>query len=284
MRASKEQDESSSYHPDSDILRVSKSSLMTYMLCPRQYYWDKISGVPRPPKTEEMIRGSDVHEIMEVGLLQGPDAMFVAATEMGLENDPGVVAMSDLINMIAADLGGLKIKEVEVKHLVYEEYEGHEIVWVGIIDAVLIHPDGGLILAELKTGNMNLGKLGRTRKELVYYTSLLSKLDYDNVTHFLYISPDYEVPDQYSDDKLLGEANKRGKSVWVGSEYGIAIMEPVSPRSINAFTKSLSVAIDSLKSQQYPMKWNDYFCPQWCSFHLACEGELSGLEGSIIGE
>ena len=81
MRASKEQDECSSYHPDSDILRVSKSSLMTYMKCPRQYYWDKVSGVPRPPKTEEMIRGTDVHEIMEVGLLQGPDAMFVAATE-----------------------------------------------------------------------------------------------------------------------------------------------------------------------------------------------------------
>ena len=141
-----------------------------------------------------------------------------------------------------------------------------------------------MIIAELKTGNMNVGKLGRTRKELVYYTNLLSKLDYDEVTHFLYIAPDYEVPDIYSNDKLLAEANKRGKTLWVGEEYGIAIMEPVSSRSLNAFTKSLSIAIDSLKSQQYPMKWSDYFCPQWCNYHLSCEGELSGLEESILGE
>tara|TARA_R100000995_G_scaffold35555_1_gene16234 strand:- start:9910 stop:10764 length:855 start_codon:yes stop_codon:yes gene_type:complete len=284
MRANKEQDEKSGYHPESEILRVSKSSLMTYMKCPRQFYWDKVSGVPRPPKTDEMIRGTDVHEIMEVGMLQGPDAMYATATEMGLENDPGVVAMSDLLNMIAKDFGGLKIEEAEVKHLVYEEYEGHKIVWVGIIDAVLRHPDGGLIIAELKTGNMNVGKLSRTRKELVYYARLLEQLNYDEVTHFLYITPDYEVPDKYSSDKLLEEANKRGKSVWVGDEYGIAIMEPISSRSINAFTKSLSIAIDSLKSQQYPMKWSDYFCPQWCNYHLSCEGELSGLEESILGE
>ena len=38
---------------------------------------------------------------------------------------------------------------------------------------------GGLILVELKTGNMGVSKLSRTRKELVYYTRLLRMLDYD---------------------------------------------------------------------------------------------------------
>jgi hypothetical protein len=57
------------------------------------------------------------------------------------------------------------------------------------------YPDGGLCLVELKTGNMGMSKLGRTRKELVYYTRMLRALGYDEVTHFLYITPDYEIPE-----------------------------------------------------------------------------------------
>ena len=73
-----------------------------------------------------------------------------------------------------------------------------------------------------------MSKLGRTRKELVYYTRLLRKLDYEEVSHFLYISPDYEYD---VEDKLILEGNKRGKTMWIGAEKGFALLEPFRERS-----------------------------------------------------
>ena len=32
------------------------------------------------------------------------------------------------------------------------------------------------------------------------------------------------------------------------------------------------------------MKWNDYFCPTWCDFHLSCEAELTGLAEPLFPE
>lgn len=282
MRATPEQVAVSSYNPSNgDILRISKSSLMGYMKCPRQFYWGYVADVPRPPATEEMIRGTHIHTVMEAGLLESPERMLEVAVEQGVEEDEGVDSMHLLLHQIAHDLGGFEVVEAEVKHEVYEEFNGHPIIWVGLIDGVLRHPDGGLILVELKTGNMGTSKLGRTRKELVYYTRLLRQLGYDEVTHFLYISPDYEIPED-GNDKLLLEGNKRGKTMWLGPERGFALLEPMLERSYNAFEESLYDTIDSLTSHQWPMKWNDYFCPMWCDFSLNCEAELNGVDGWTV--
>jgi len=280
MKATPQQALESSYDPTDDktILRISKSSLMGYMKCPRQFYWGYVADIPRPPPSEQMIRGTQIHTVMEVGLLDGPDMMLPTAVEQGVDEDEGVDSLNLLLHQIAHDIGGFEVVEAEVKHEVFEEFNGQEIVWVGLIDGVLRHPDGGLILVELKTGNMNMGKLGRTRKELVYYTRLLRKLGYDEVTHFLYVTPDYEIPDD-GNDKLLLEGNKRGKTMWVGPERGFALMEPMLERSYNSFEESLYDTIDSLTSHQWPMKWNDYFCPMWCDFSLNCEAELNGISG-----
>ena len=251
---------------------------MGYKMCPRQFYWRYIADIPRPPATEQMIRGTQIHNVMEAGLLEGPEQIVPVSIEQGVEDDDGVDSLNLLLHQIAHDIGGFEVVEAEVKHEVFEEFDGHEIVWVGLIDGVLRHPDGGLILVELKTGNMNMGKLGRTRKELVYYTRLLRKLGYDEVTHFLYVTPDYEIPDD-GNDKLLLEGNKRGKTMWVGPERGFALLEPMLERSYNSFEESLYDTIDSLTSHQWPMKWNDYFCPMWCDFSLNCEAELNGISG-----
>ncbi len=282
MRATPEQVAVSSYNPSNgDILRISKSSLMGYMKCPRQFYWGYVADVPRPPPTEEMIRGTHIHTVMEAGLLESPERMLEVAVEQGVEEDESVDSMHLLLHQIAHDLGGFEVVEAEVKHEVYEEFNGHPIIWVGLIDGVLRHPDGGLILVELKTGNMGTSKLGRTRKELVYYTRLLRQLGYDEVTHFLYITPDYEIPED-GNDKLLLEGNKRGKTMWLGPERGFALLEPMLERSYNAFEESLYDTIDSLTSHQWPMKWNDYFCPMWCDFSLNCEAELNGVDGWTV--
>lgn len=285
MKATQEQTSNSSYRPkEKKWLRISKSSLMTYMMCPRQFYWRYIADIPSPPPSEAAIRGGKIHKVMEIGLLEGSDKIMSAAIEEGVDDDVGVDSLNMLLHQIAHDMGGFDIVEAEIKHQVAEEYNGYNIIWVGMIDGVIRHPDGGLILMELKTGKMNMGKLGRTRKELVYYSRLLSKLGYDEpITHFMYISPDYEIPED-GNDKLLLEGNKRGKSLWLGAERGIAILEKINKRSINAFSESLSSTIESLVIQQYPMNWNDYFCPLWCEFNMNCESEMTGYVDNGLGE
>lgn len=279
MRATPEQSEKSSYRPGGEVLRASKSSFMTYTMCPRQFYWRYVADVPQAPPTEAAIRGSLIHGAMEHGILGGPEDMERYLIAEALEEDEGAVALSSLLHSVASDLGVFDVVEAEIKHEVYEELEFQDfklpMVWVGMIDGVLRHPQGGLILVELKTGKMNMGKLARTRKELVYYARLLRLLGYDEVTHFLYLTPDYKIEDE--NDKLLLEYKKRGKTMWLGEENGFALLEPVLNRSINAFENNLYHTIESLNSQDYPMNWNEYFCPLWCDFHLNCEAELTGV-------
>tara|TARA_R110000824_G_scaffold42116_6_gene124469 strand:+ start:7097 stop:7936 length:840 start_codon:yes stop_codon:yes gene_type:complete len=267
----------SSYAPtDGLTLRVSKSSLITYMMCPRKFYWNYVADLPRPPASEAMIRGGLVHTVMEEGLLQGPNAITETASTLGIVDDPAIQSLSILIHQLAHDLGGMEVIESEVKHEIPEVYEGEDIMWVGIIDGLIKTGNGMNIIIELKTGKMNMGKLARTRKELVYYYRLLELMgNYETPTHFLYISPDYEIPED-GNDKLLLEGNKRGKRIWLGPEQGIAILEPIGKRSINSFAESLKDTISSLRLQQWPMNWSDYFCPLWCEFCLNCEAELTG--------
>ena len=277
MRATQEQIDASSYKPDGEILRVSKSSYMTYSMCPRQFYWRYVADVPSPPPSEAAIRGTIVHSAMEHGILGEPEDMERYLIAEGMEEDRGAKNLASLIHSIASDLGSFDVVEAEVKHQVYEEFTTQSgmtpIIWVGMIDGVLRHPQGGLIVVELKTGKMNMGKLGRTRKEMVFYSRMLKKMGYDEVTHFLYLTPDYEVVEG---DKLLNEYKKRGKTMWLGENGGYALLEPVTTRSINAFEQGLYDTIDSLKLQDFHMNWNEYFCPVWCDFHLNCESELTG--------
>ncbi len=277
MRATQEQIDASSYKPDGEVLRVSKSSYMTYSMCPRQFYWRYVADVPSPPPSEAAIRGTIVHSAMEHGILGEPEDMERYLIAEGMEEDRGAKNLASLIHSIASDLGSFEVVEAEVKHQVYEEFTTQSgmtpIIWVGMIDGVLRHPQGGLIVVELKTGKMNMGKLGRTRKEMVFYSRMLKKMGYDEVTHFLYLTPDYEVVEG---DKLLNEYKKRGKTMWLGENGGYALLEPVTTRSINAFEQGLYDTIDSLKLQDFHMNWNEYFCPVWCDFHLNCESELTG--------
>ena len=160
------------------------------------------------PPSEEMIRGGLIHSVMEDGFLKGPNAIAASAIEHGVTDDPAIVALEYLIHQIAHDLGSFVVIEAEVKHQVYEEYEGKNIVWVGMIDGLIRVEGLGLIIVELKTGKMNMGKLSRTRKELIYYRRMLELMEYNNSqgeepTHLLYISPDYQTPEM-GYDKLLG--------------------------------------------------------------------------------
>ena len=41
--------------------------------------------------------------------------------------------MNLLLHQIAHDIGGFEVVEAEIKHEVYEEFDGHEIIWVVLL-------------------------------------------------------------------------------------------------------------------------------------------------------
>ena len=297
----------STYNPidvnDDTILRVSKSSFVTYAKCPRQFWWQKVA-LPdlRTPSSPEAIRGTNIHQVMEDGLneinvLNAPTSdtlregcFDVQAQEQGVGGDDGVTAMQELLCAIASDWGELEIVELENKHEVrtdiwYTEDDGdgnllhhaYTVMLVGMIDGVFRHPDGHLVVVELKTGSCNDGKMSRTRRELCFYRKLLGLKAYELPTHFLTIYPDAD-----NLDFLMKMQNKKNVDIWMGLEKGMAVYEKAGTRSINAMEKALSKSVHGMMTQEFPMKWNEFFCSQWCNFHLACNEELIGGESNVL--
>ena len=294
----------STYNPqevtDEVVLRVSKSSFLQYNMCPRQYAWNKIM-LPdlQIPVSDAAIRGTAIHQVMEDALrditddtkltlsvtAESPvwrgtpwDNLFDShAIAQDVELDDGVDSLKEILASIIEDWGELEIVELEDKHEIpYTVEWTHEggtgrtdCILVGMIDGVFRMPNGNLVVVELKTGSANNGKLSRTRKELCFYRKLLMLKGYDAPTHFLTIFPDADDP------KFLTQMmNKKNTEVYMGELKGLAVLESVGTRSINAMENTLSNSVKGIISQEWPIKWNEYFCTQWCEFHLSCNEEL----------
>ena len=298
-------EKASTYNPqevnDDTILRVSKSSFLQYNMCPRQYAWNKIM-LPdlRIPSSDAAIRGSAIHQVMEDALrdisddtrltlklsADSPlwrgapwDRLFDShAIAQDVELDDGVDSLKEILASIIEDWGELEIVELEDKHEIpytveWNDEDGNthqtDCILVGMIDGVFRMPNGNLVVVELKTGSANNGKLSRTRKELCFYRKLLMLKGYDAPTHFLTIFPDADDP------KFLSQMmNKKNTEVYLGELKGLAVLEPVGTRSINSMENTLSNSVKGIVSQEWPIKWNEYFCTQWCEFHLSCNEEL----------
>jgi len=71
--------------------------------------------------------------------------------------------------------------------------------------------------------------------------------------------------------------NKKNTTVYMGESKGLAVLEPVKTRSINAMENTLSNSVLGIMSDEWPIKWNEYFCTQWCEFHLSCNEEMLGV-------
>ena len=271
----------SSYNPSDDCtLRVSKSSCMTFVKCPRQYWWRYIAlrdmDIPRTP---QMIRGTQVHDALE----QMYEKMDGEKTAIDLRklmpqdsDDEALDVMADLQAQIIEQMGDDATPiAFEERLQVYDEK--YDVMLVGIPDAVL-SSDGNLIIAELKTGQQSSSKISRVRQELCFYRYLFELLGHEvKDTFFMYIAPDcenFEVVEMF-------QSKKNGDAVY-GLVKGWAGIEKMNMRSYNSFKKKYDLAINNLKSANWEMKWSDYFCPTWCDFHLSCEGELLGDAPSPI--
>jgi CRISPR/Cas system-associated exonuclease Cas4 (RecB family) len=272
-------------------IRLSKSSFMTYLQCPRKYWWQKVEmeGIRTPP-TEYMIHGTAVHKslenlyanlerIEEIDVLQAQDMRLLfdkdpedSDYEPYVHEAVDVLAGLEHARLKEWGLEAFKPIEFEVKHEVVDPEHG--VVLVGMIDGLLRHPvTGDLVIVELKTGKLGKAKQTKTRKELCYYAHMLELLGYGKTSHFMYLYPEC-TNEEIVLDLLDKEAKNKELSVWLGESQGVAYIEKVHGRSINAFKKSLGEAVQGLKNHNWDMNWNDWFCPQWCDFHMSCESEI----------
>jgi len=263
------------YDPtDGKLLKISKSTFMTYSKCPRQFWMQKVILKDlRVPATPEMERGTRIHTALET-IYDNWEGQSILAPLIPAEQ------VEDGVQELVA-LEEQRLKEWGIESFAPDEYEEYRAVWdaerevvlVGKIDGVLVHPDGGLCIYELKTGNMNKGKLSRTRRELCFYSHVLRLMGETRpITHFAYLAPDAD-----NMDFVMDMLNDSKRQVMLGEEKGVLIVEKVSQRSHNAFLKALDKAVEGLKAHENPMKWSDYFCPQWCEFSAQCESELTGV-------
>lgn len=260
-------------------LRVSKSSFTTYLQCPRKFFFNYMALYDiDTPRSDAMIRGTAIHNVMEHGIHDR--AWAHVAAEYGVEGDPGVDEMGVLLESMGDD-GLLDIISLEERIEAYDDE--NDCTLVGAIDGLFRHPDGGVMIVELKTGNLNSTKLSRYRKELAFYRRLLIKagrFKEDELTHYVIIAPD--CTDEKLVTNLLGQ-KRQSRDVFLGNVTGLAIVEPISSRSVNGMERDLARSVEGIKTHDFPTKWNDYFCTQWCDYHLSCETELTGGESALTG-
>ena len=293
--------DNASYNPNAvdKLLKVSKSSFIGYDSCPRKYWWEKVQleGM-RLPANEFMIHGSEVHTNLETiyDNWDGQSTLgpLIPESQYNKSND----------NLVFLEECRLEKWGIEFySPYEYEEYrsvwdEENECVMVGLIDGILLHPDGGLCIYELKTGGWSSAKMSKTRKELCYYTRMLQLMGETRpITHFAYIAPD-ATNDKYvaelcgwkdDDGKYDEDRVATSKAGWLDSESkrdvaigrggkGLLIVEKLAKRSVTAFEKAYKQAVAGIKAHDWPMKWNDYFCPAWCEFAMSCESENNGVD------
>jgi RecB family exonuclease len=232
-----------------------------------------------------MIRGTAIHEVMEYALTPSidvrpiPIAIAEEAAKTDYAHDTGVQNLSDLLQMMSEDHNGLNIISLEEKIVVYDE--DNEVELVGMIDGLFRHPDGGVMIVELKTGNVTSGKMSKFRKELAFYHRILTlsgRFTADEITHYCVIAPDCE--DEKLANSLLNQKRQK-RDIYLGNTQGIVIVEPIATRSLNGMAKNLEEAVVGMKQLEVPMKWNDYFCNEWCDYSMSCSTELTG-GGSVI--
>ena len=273
IHASVEQlDQYSSYDPTEEgkILRVSKSSFMNYLYCPRQYYWDKVilKDLKVPP-TEAMVRGSFVHKSLED-----------CYENWGGEHHLLHLFPPDEVCVTLAQLEQERLEGWGIEHFAPTEFEEkrvyyhteYDIVIVGFIDAVVRHEDGTLAILELKTGTTNDSKLSKTRKELCFYRMVLEDMDGEIATRFIYVLPDAD-----NIDFLRKLQSQKAKTVWTGEDAGMTIVEKVNMRSVTSFRASFESFLERIKNEEWEMNWDDWRCPQWCAYFMSCEEEISGV-------
>ena len=260
-----------SYNPSEGTLRLSKSSFMTYSKCPKLYWWSYIQEL-NPPASEAMIRGTEIHSVLESHLLESKP-ITTAAADLGIQD-----AVVDELNIIMEQLWEENptwtLVEAEKKHEIpiTIEHEGssYQVILVGKIDGVFLDEKKNLIIVELKTGELTKSKVTRTKKELNFYRYMLECAGYNvEKCRYMVIAPDatdFAVVEQL--------AKKRSTQiVAMGEISGIAYIDNLHMGSYNNTLGKINTSVHGIYAEDWPANWNEWYCPEYCAYHLSCEAE-----------
>ena len=279
------------------VFRLTKSSLLGFHFCPYQYWLEKFQG-HRSEETMWMIRGSNVHDVVEY-FWKNVDSVLQEV--LGLINEdkenlaykklqdiipeppePYAYGEKDVIEtwlrwqwdrllVTKGDNWKPVGNELEVHARTNMEVDG-VIVPVhmkGFVDRVFQDGTEGFILMELKTGKWNARKATPMRQEMQFYKMLMEMGDSEflPITHWA-----WEFPS--------GEVNNGERREWEIEEVGTRKTR-YAPKSVDKKIKALLRAhisgefepIHKLDCKSYCRHEN--LC-SWCDYMDICPGWNGG--------
>lgn len=225
-------------------IRLSKSGYMCYLYCPRKFkylYIDKVEVVPSP----QMVRGKEFHKFVEDFY-----------TKVKIINDELVLSDYSIVNEEIKELI-LNFINLEKKRWTlckdskypkiyyfprYQEIRIDTIDYKGIIDRIDVHTDGGLIIHEIKTGNMNWKNV---KKELYFYKMLFETEHTDKKIEY-----------------LCGYC----------PENNTVKFEKVDYVEYEKIKKEINETLINIRSGIFPKK-EGWLCPQYCPCYFICAGD-----------
>lgn len=282
-------------------LRVSKSSLNAHGWCGYSYKMKYIYRLSEA-ETDDMVRGTNVHNIVEYFWDYAPDKIDET---LSLIDDGKELLAKDLMYSVIPKppkpylLGEEEIiqqwfdwqwdrflvtrgvnwaakgNEVSAHALIHVEVDGEKypVHLRGFIDTIFSDGEGGFILMELKTGKWQQKKTAKKmREEMQFYRLMLDEGEFSDwlpVTHWA-----WEFP--------RGWANGGDKANWEIEEVGSKITR-YAPKTVQNKLKKLVKAHITDSFEPEPFNYTDWkgnvvsSC-QFCSFMELCPAWGNNLD------
>ena len=267
------------YDKDEPILKITKSSLVTYNWCPKKYQFNYIERLPQD-QTEPMRKGTVMHnsredffndfDIKKAEDMSHDEVLDYCTSLFPIDDyfDEYLTIASHEANRFVEAREGDKVSnylpvcnegkldcEITIaqntnpKFPLSRDYKVH---LQGIIDRIFFE-DGGYIPMEFKTGKWNDGNVSKMRKEMAFYQLLIEN----------------------SSEEVLNQAGlEKGIHVsdlaWYYPISNYNYSEPVKKTSMKALMNSIAKLIHAYEESLFPTKYFYRTCAG-CSYFGICD-------------
>ena len=293
-------------------LRMTKSTISAYEWCPYQYFLTYVMG-QRGEETEAMVRGTNVHNVVEYFWHKVDDAMD-EIKEL-LDDDKPAMAREKLKKLFPYPEEGYHHNEevvidqwfewqwarllvchesdmidswkpvgneVEVHAETTVEHEGkmYPVHLKGYVDRIFSDGDGGYILMELKTGKWKEApyKYSSMRLEMEFYKNMITLAQRDEflpVTHWAWEYPYGQVNGGDGADWIIEETKTKSK-------YAQRSLEKKMKKLLKAHIEQDFPPVHKdtcskwCRCQSVQCAWCDFvhICPAWKSDKFLIEEEV----------
>lgn len=232
-------------------MRLSKSKINTFTVCPRQFKYQYIDEI-ESETSDAAILGTNVHEIAELFVKQWPIAEndildTLLRLEENYEDDykDHTLNLAKFFKKMLIDKN-LKIFMAE-EYLFSEKYDFN-----GFADIVFEKDDGKLIVIDYKTGKSSNVK--KYKLELCYYKMLIEEMFPDKEVEYaaIYFTKDGDLSCMKFTDSEKGDAFCTKK------DYGLAI-------------NYIGTVRLQIEEGYFPAN-KQYLC-NYCSYFKLCNGD-----------